>query len=292
MADITDVTAYLATAATAAVYPSGTSQPSVAAMDVMVLEGWPNAAKLDLDLSGQMLVNGVKTPRPGGILCNVSVFPMLGQNTTPYQILDETYTIVAPSYGLSLAVAGTTITFSGTPHAGEYVSIIADGSFGYSETGATATAIINALAADFSANYTGVSSTSTTLTIPFVHSMTVRQGGSGTIGKVTHRQKQAIMVTVWAPNTAVRKTLAAAIDNYIKQSIRIMLPDTSQAIVCYNRTNIYDAQQMAGIYRRDLIYDVEYATVTEYTAFVVTIVDSQITVAGPLGNASPIITLT
>jgi hypothetical protein len=53
LADLSDVTAYLYQQAIAAVYPSGTSQPSVAAMDVRLFEGWPIPDQLDRDLAGE-----------------------------------------------------------------------------------------------------------------------------------------------------------------------------------------------------------------------------------------------
>jgi hypothetical protein len=80
MADLSDVTAYLATAASAAVYPNGTSQPSVAAMDCRIFEGWPIPDQLDRDMLGQMLSGTPPIPvtRPKGTVANVSVFAMPG----------------------------------------------------------------------------------------------------------------------------------------------------------------------------------------------------------------------
>ena len=89
----------------------------------------------------------------------------------------------------------------------------------------------------------GACATATTLTIPFGHALVVRQGGTGALGKATHRQRQSVMVTVWAPTQVVRTALAAAIDNLIKQSIRVAMPDTSQAIVTYSRTNVSDERR-------------------------------------------------
>jgi hypothetical protein len=67
MADISDITVYLKNAALAAVYPNGTSQPSVAAMDVRVIEGWPEPQLLDLDMAGKTLIGAtgnIPIPRP------------------------------------------------------------------------------------------------------------------------------------------------------------------------------------------------------------------------------------
>lgn len=278
MADLSDVTAYLETATTAAVYPNGTSQPSIAAMDVRIFEGWPLPDQLDRDMAGTMLAGTppIVTPRTNGPLSNVSIFPMAGMNSSTYQIQDATYVISQPVYGLAVSIVGQVITVTGTPGTGEYLSIIADRSFAYSRSGISAAAIIASLAADIAVNYPGVSSTSTTLTIPFSFALVVRQGGIGVLGKAIHRQKQSVMVSVWSPNHRARTLLAKAIDVALKKQIRIVLPDTSQMILCYNRTNFNDDKQMASIYRRDIIYDAEYATVEQFNGYVVTSVNTSV----------------
>lgn len=272
MADLSDVTAYLAQAAANAVYPNGSTSPSVAAMDCRIYEGWPVADQLDLDMAGKMLQGSpsAAVTRPGGPVANVSIFPMPGTGVGVYQILDKTYTIVPPAISLAVSISGNTITVSGQPAAGEYLTLICDDGFVYSQTGATAAALLAALASQAQANYPGAAATATTLTIPVREEIVLRQGGTGTLGKVTHRQRHSVMITVWAPNQVARKQLASAIDNAIKQTNRVAMPDTSQALVVFNRTVVSDEQQMQTIYRRDLIFDVEYATVEQFTGYVIT----------------------
>lgn len=272
MADISDVTSYLVSAATAAVYPNGTVQPSVAAMDVRLFEGWPLPDQLDLDLNGKTLVNNVPVARTNGPLANISVFPMLGTTLASYQIQDNTKVISYPTFGLVVSIVGGVINVSGTPNSGEYLTVIADAN-AFSATGASAAAVISALAAFFATKYSGVSSTSSTLTIPYGRTLVVRQGGQGVLGKVTHRQRQSVMVTVWSPTHEVRSILSAAVDNAIKANFKVAMPDTSQILILYNRTNVIDDKQMTTLYRRDLVYDVEYATVLQFPGFVVTTVD-------------------
>jgi hypothetical protein len=285
LADLSDVTAYLANAAYNAVYPKGTLQPSVAAMDVRVFEGWPTGDQLDLDLTGEKLQGSPPLPvaRSGGPLANVSVYPMPGTGVSVYQIQDATYTIVPVSYGMGVSVNGNTLTVTGQPNTGEYLSLICDGAFIYSRTGATRAALLASLATDAQVNYPSAASTATSLTVPANISMVVRQGGVATLGKVVHRQKQAIMVTVWAPTTAARATLASAIDVALKQTNKITMPDTSQALLVYSRTNVTDDLQSATIYRRDLIYDAEYATLQTFPGYVVTSVTT--TIANPTNTA-------
>lgn len=280
MADISDVTGYLASAAVAAVYPNGTSQPSVANLDVRVFEGWPTPDQLDLDLGGKMLSGTPPTPhpRPGGPAANVSIYPMLGANVVPDQIMNATYTIIPPVYGMGITLTGTpgnistppTVTVSGQPTTGEYLTLIADRQFIYSASGTTTQSILTQLATQASANYPGVTSTATQISIPALFDFTARQGAPGTLARVIHRQKQEVMITTWAPNHTARSAIAAAIDVAIKNQILIVLPDTSTAKVCYNRTNMIDEQALITLYRRDLIYEVEYATLFQFPGYVIT----------------------
>ncbi|SHG91623.1 hypothetical protein [Bradyrhizobium erythrophlei] len=281
MADLSDLTAYLAQQAASAVYPSGTSSASVANMDCRIFEGWPIPNQLDLDMAGKMQnADGEVVSRPGGPVANVSIFPMQGTGVNVYQNLDKTYVIQAPSYGMTFSLDGDTITVTGQPKTGEYLTLIIDDGVVCSQGGATTAALLAALATEAQGSgYSGASSTADTLTVPAGHSLVVRQGGTGKLGKATHRQRHSVMVTVWAPNQATRATLAKAIDNLIKQTIRASMPDTSQATILYNRTNVIDEQQSQTIYRRDLIYDVEYATVEQFVGYVIT--STQTSIAKP-----------
>ena len=299
MADISDVTAYLAQQAYAAVYPNGSTQPSIAPVptataaqtftnpaDVRIFEGWPLPDQLDLDLAGMMMNTAtppVKVPRPKGAVPNVSIFPMQGTGVSVYQNLDNTYTIAPPAITTTFVLVGNVITVSGALSIGEYLTLVIDGAVVCSQSGSSVSAMLAALATQAQGFGYAATSTSTTLTIPFGHELVVRQGGVGILGKATHRQRQSIMVTVWAPNQATRATLAKAIDNLIKQTIRVSMPDTSQAIILYNRTNIIDEQQSQTIYRRDLIYDAEYATVEQFPGYLIT--STQTSIANPSNTA-------
>jgi hypothetical protein len=65
-------------------------------------------------------------------------------------------------------------------------------------------------------------------------------------------------------------TIAAAIDVALKQTIRIVLNDTSSAKLTYMRSTQSDEQELQTIYRRDLIYEVEYATLFQFPGYVIT----------------------
>jgi hypothetical protein len=56
--------------------------------------------------------------------------------------------------------------------------------------------------------------------------------------------------------------VAAAIDQHLDQVPFLSLSDDTTARVVYKNTNNYDQSQNALLYRRDLIYLVEYPTIT------------------------------
>jgi hypothetical protein len=292
MADISDVTAYLASTAAAACYPNGTSQPSVAGIDIIIFEGWPISETLDLDLTGQQLgLGGIPVPRPGGVRANVSIFPMAGTNTPIPQILDETYVVTPAVFGLAASCAQNqttsawAVTLTGAPGAAEFLTVELDHYYVASSGGADVAAILSALAAQISAfpslsnpSIAGYTATVNggVLTITGAAYCIARLGANATLGKVIHKQRQSIMITVWAPDHVSRSTIAAAIDILIKKHLVVTMPDTSMALICYNRTNLTDEHEPVACYRRDLIVLADYATVELFPGTVITSVTTEI----------------
>lgn len=305
MADISDVTKYIAQQVANTIYPESEGNafyvtmlpilfsgfggmggmipaPSIAPvapgqttpMDVLIYEGWPVPELLWLDVGGQM--QSTTSPqtapvaRPGGPRAHVSIFPLQGSSRSPFQIQDNTYVQVAPVLGVTVTVDDDQITLSGTPNPGEIVTIEGDRQFIFSSNRPTLSGILSDLLAQAKLSYLNASLFGDTLTIPYDYSLVVRQGGVGTLAKVVHRQCQAVMVSVWAPDHNTRSVLASAIDVALKSNIVVTLPDTSQAKIVYQRTNISDEQENVTIYRRDLIYEVEFATLETFPGTTIT----------------------
>lgn len=260
MADLSDVSALLSTMVGAAVFPNGPNAASVTGAPVVYGPGWPQPKSLD-DLIAA-----------GG--SNVSVFPAPGAATNVFQVLDEQYVLVPAVHGMTAAINGAMVTFNGQPGTGEYGSIVVDGRHAYSRVGASATAIVQAIAIDAAPNY-AVTVSGNTITFP-TDRLIARIGAPATMGSVTHRQKQQFIITVWSPNPVVRDALAVAIDVSFKTVKRLTMPDTSQAILVYDHTRQFDEKSAVSIYRRDLVYTVEYATLRTFTAWEVTSVNPTI----------------
>ena len=274
MADLSDVTAFLASTVAAIVYPNGTSQPSIVSAPVKIYEGWPLAEQLDRDMTGtasSISASGVHANGVGAV-SNISIYPMSESSSQTVQILDEPYVIAAPVHGLTAAVSGQTASFAGAPGAGEFVTIVVDGANVYSRSGATLSAILSGIQSDAAALYPGAAVTSNSITIG-AKSLGCRIGAPATVGQATHRQRHSVMVTIWAPDPITRGKLASAIDASIKANYqKVTFPDGSNGLIIYNRTIQQVRGELDSFYRRDLIYMVEYATIETFEAVEVTTV--------------------
>ena len=122
------------------------------------------------------------------------------------------------------------VTVTGTPNAGEYLTAIINRNAVLSSGQSTLPAVLSDLVSQAAhAGYTVTTDGVSTLTFPpLTYQLDVRRGGMGTLGKVTHRQRQAVMIATWAPNHVSRTAIAAAIDVLVKQNIIVPMPDTSQ----------------------------------------------------------------
>lgn len=246
MADESDVENALVTLVSAALYPNGTSVVSVPGPDCRVYRGWPTSAALDADLTAGKI--------------NVTVFSGTGPGvaTTRY---GEAWTATPRTPTLGVAVSGSTVTFSGTADVGQLAGILIDGA-GYvyrTQVGDTPTLVAAALAAQIAAQMI-VQISGTTLTIPGAGDLVARVAADATGQQEIRRQRQIFRVTSWCPSPALRDATAVAIDQALAQLRFIALADGSSGRTVYFGTTVFDQSEDALLYRRDLLYSIEYAT--------------------------------
>ena len=89
------------------------------------------------------------------------------------------------------------------------------------------------------------------------------QSNDGTQGvaiREVRRQTRTFQITIWANCHDKRDPVASAIDSALAGIYRLTLPDGSQGLMSYVSSTQDDDLQKQGIYRRDLFYQVSYAT--------------------------------
>lgn len=248
MADLQDVCNTLVMLAAGTLYPNGTSQPSIASADVAVYVGWPSPDQLDIDLArGKVHVSVFPLP---GMEANTTRFPQVMQQVQP--------TIPAPN--LTLTVSGNRITVGGTINPGEAASALVNYQ-GYSY-GISASDTLATVAAGLAAKIPNASASGNVITIGKVFDIGASVSVPVEMQQEIARQTHQIGITVWSPNPALRTAIAGAVDNFLKQSAqaRILLPDNTLARLIYKGTIFSDSPSKAGLFRRDLRYEVEYVT--------------------------------
>jgi hypothetical protein len=87
-----------------------------------------------------------------------------------------------------------------------------------------------------------------------------RVGITGTLLREVKRQNRAFQVVTWANTPENRDIIADAMDIELCANQFLVLPDTTAARIIYRGTFVTDDYQKALLYRRDLFYNIEYAT--------------------------------
>lgn len=250
MADEIDVQDTLVALIAQAVYPNGTAAASVANAPVKVFAGWPNAQQLDDDLRAGIQSISIYT-RP-----EVSNTTRQGREWIPLPVVTPT---------IVLTVSGQTITVSGTPPATgksfNAAALVNGRACVYAVTSSdTLTSIATALATLINAVASGTSNTGPVITLPgsaVINS--VRVGNTGTMMQVIRTEMRLYQVVIWASTPDYRRALVQAV-NGLSDIERLTLPDQSMARIIYKGGQADDGQQKDLLYRRDLLFTVDFAT--------------------------------
>jgi len=252
MADLADVEAALVGLATTALYPDGQTATSAVGVDCRIYRGWPTPAALDADLRASKV--------------NVTVFPDSAPGQTLTRYASEWFgTPAAPA--LSVSIDGNKVTFAGSADVGQVAGILfANRTFVYrTVAGDTPSTVAANLAVLIRARQI-VQLTDTTLTIPGASNVVARVVADSPIAREVRRQSHDVRITCWCPTPWLRDSAASAIDNAMANRVFLALPDSSQAHIAYKNTAVFDQSQNAALYRRDLIYTVEYPTILSVSA--------------------------
>lgn len=250
MADLTDVGNALVALAAQTIYPNGIGQASIANVDVRVFQGWPNPENLDVDLlAGKAQISVFVRPEE--------------RNTTRYPTGWKQQ--AAPVQTLTLTINGQQVTVGGTVSTPQNVALLVNRqSYGYAvQANDTLTTIATALAALIP----GASSAGAVVTLPSSANVTAaRVGASAQFIRELKRQQRVFQISIWTPTPAMRDTIAQALDVALAAAAWLTMPDQTGARLIYKSSMVTDDYQKNRLYRRDLMYSVEYATTQTTTA--------------------------
>lgn len=247
MADLSDVETVLSNLVVQALYPNGIEASGILNRPCRVYRGWPNAGALDEDLAA-----GIP---------NVSVFPESAQqvNTTRFPDTEIIPNPVQPS--LAANVAGSTVTFSGDAGLGQLAGILADG-LGVvhrTQSGDTASSVAARLATLLRLDRAAVLA-GATVTVPGATKLIARVVADQQAFRETRRQRQGFRISCWCPDPLTRDASAGVIDAQLSTRDFIPLSDGTFGHLRFVSSSVFDQSQNASLYRRDLLYSVEYAT--------------------------------
>ncbi|MCK8648878.1 hypothetical protein M1M06_07450 [Ralstonia insidiosa] len=278
MADISDVSAALVTTIAGIVYPNGTSQPSITGAPVLVYSGWPDSGQLRTYLSA------------GNV--HVSVFPQPNMLRVVDSSMSDWSTPTAPVNTVTLTLSGQAVTVGGSVSTPQNAALVVDNkAYVYAvQAGDTLASIAAALAALVNADQTATAA-GAVVTIPGAKYISPRVGGVGVATRETRRQEQTYMVTIWANCFDQRDPIAAAIDSALSGQIHLTLADQSVATLRYKSSRQDDSLQKEGIYRRDLMYAVEFSTFQSATLTQITATIENVSAGPSLDAQFPIKTI-
>ncbi len=113
-------------------------------------------------------------------------------------------------------------------------------------------------------------------------------GSSGVAILELRRQTRLFAISIWAARHDRRDAAAGAIDAGLAAVSRLRLADGSVAVMTYDSSVQDDDEQEAGIYRRELVYALNYATTLSQT---LTAITTTVTDVSPGVNGTDIATV-
>jgi hypothetical protein len=247
MASQSDVEQALVGAIAQVLYPSGDTMVSSVGVPARIYRGWPMTSALNADLAADWL--------------NVSVFAdsTAQRNTTRY--MNEWVSQVNVPVTLSATVSGTTVQFSGAVGLGQLAGIEVNGScFVYAtQANDTSVTVAGSLAVLVNAQQIALASGSSVV-IPGASRLIARVGAAGSAMMQTRRQRQSFRISFWCADPQMRDTCTNAVDAALAQINFLPLNDGSVGRLLFCQSVALDRAEDAALYRRDLLYSVEYPT--------------------------------
>ncbi|WP_313188882.1 hypothetical protein [Pantoea sp.] len=266
MASVDDVSHFLARRVADVVYPGGIQLPGIVNAAVKIYPGWPVSGDLQQDIG------------KGGV--HISVWPLPAERKIGSALGRPCRVIAKGRPSLQITVNGSLIGVYGVASAFTNVRVSLDEkefSFQF-RAGTTAAQVVHLLTVLLPLSFI-VGSKVCVLMVKHIKALVTT---AGTAVRELRRQIKDFQITVWAPTPVLRNRIGSAIDVALSEQCHIDLDDGAPAQLLYARQFDSDRSENWHVYRRDLIFSVNYAitqtlTAPEVTRTVVTLNGQQTT---------------
>ncbi len=312
MASADDVLDAIVSAVTTALnaQPSATwtqTRPNPAALSpTRVYKGWPTPEELDVDIEHAISNISVFWPGSGTVTTTFSTTPVVASEPTISLTANLSSTQLQGGTGGTAASA--TLTLGGTVAAATVTMFILNGTptsvngstlnpnaaaVSYvPPTGASlsevAAGIANAINSNSTANAQVMASANgSVVTIMALQAGTAGNattvnfqiGGTGNLIQSFRQQRETFQIHIWAPTDDDRKFFANLVDMTFAQAEFLAMATQDAGRILYRTMIQTDAETRHGIFRRVLVYTVDYPSTVLIPA--VSVLDAAVTV-GPL----------
>jgi len=247
MSNLSDIEDTLVNVVTGILYPNGIDNPSIvpSVNNIRIYAGWPVPPAFEADFQ---LNNS-----------HVTIFPQgAARNTTRFR--EDWQTIQTNSPTIVLTLSDNVITITGTVSVPQGVMIIVNG-IGYAYL-LQESDTLESIAENTAALIPSAFSESNTITIPDAYSIIPRVTFYGMASKEIKRQEIIFSVITWSNSRNNRTLISDALESSLGELRRFLVPtDNYYAMICYAGIKDHEEfQKTYSIYRRDLMFKIEYAT--------------------------------
>jgi hypothetical protein len=244
MASSDDVARFLARRIADIIYPGGSQLPGIVNVSVKIFPGWPVPGTLQQDINKGCV--------------QISVWPLPTERKINTALGRPCLVMAKGQPTLQFTVNGSFISVDGIASTPANVRISLDGKqyFFHFQTGSTPEQVIDKLSLELPKAFTVLNK----LCVLMVEQISVFVTSAGTAVRELRRQLKDFQVTVWAPTPGLRDRIGTAIDTALSEQCHIDLNDGAPAQLLYARQFDSDRSENWHVYRRDLIFSVNYAT--------------------------------
>lgn len=247
MSSINDVENAMVNVIGPAMYPNGTSNPSITGNFIAVAPGDFIKSNVDTGLAaGQSFVA-------------VLGINIMTRNTTRLRraYCDE---VINPAQ-LTLTLSGNTVTVSGAINIGEAAMIIVKGT-GYA-TGVVLGSTFDTIAAALAAQIPNATVLNNVITINGTYDIIARVSTQGTARKILYSQEGLFRVEIISPNATDRNTIGSATEiAFGLNGYYLPMPDLISASIKRLGGDEVNRHELANAFVRNYTFLVEYHTVS------------------------------